>query len=151
MFGFFMKPGVEDHCVVRSFGAFGLSRGFTDEVTHLIGSLMACLNQAKCCTPMWRLGTSNGAFCLLYIAAPPVTRHPVVVVKLSFPLCDATSRNQGDLLEADEQWRSQPRGGRKREDFAVEMLMRKRYAPLSQDSAISDGANDLRWLLSDAQ
>ncbi|XP_020268700.1 transcription factor IIIA-like isoform X2 [Asparagus officinalis] len=57
----------------------------------------------------------------------------------------------GDFVEADERWRSQPRGGRKRKDFSIEMLKRKRVAPLGQDSAISDGANYLRWLLSDDQ
>ncbi|XP_020242143.1 transcription factor IIIA isoform X2 [Asparagus officinalis] len=57
----------------------------------------------------------------------------------------------GDFLEADERWRSRPRGGRKRKDFSVEMLMRKRVASLDQDSAVNDGINYLRWLLSDDQ
>ncbi|ONK76744.1 uncharacterized protein A4U43_C03F31660 [Asparagus officinalis] len=39
----------------------------------------------------------------------------------------------------------------KRKDLSVEMLMRKRVAPLSQGYDISDGANYLRWLLSHAR
>ena len=58
---------------------------------------------------------------------------------------------QGDFEEADERWRSRPRGGRKRksENFSVEMLMTKRVASLGHDSALDDGTNYLRWLLSD--
>ena len=42
-------------------------------------------------------------------------------------LCD-----QGDFEAADEQFRSKPRGGRKRIRPTVEMLIRKRITPPSE-------------------
>ncbi|KAK3188665.1 hypothetical protein Dsin_028226 [Dipteronia sinensis] len=39
--------------------------------------------------------------------------------------------NQGDFIESDEQFRSRPRGGRKRKCPTVEMLIRKRVCPPS--------------------
>lgn len=60
----------------------------------------------------------------------------------------STCSIQGDFVEADERWCSRRRGGRKRKNFSVDMLMRKRVAPLNQESAVDDGVNYLRWLLS---
>ncbi|KAF9624426.1 hypothetical protein IFM89_011434 [Coptis chinensis] len=58
---------------------------------------------------------------------------------------------QGDFEEADEQFRSRPRGGRKRKCPTVETLLRKRVRPPGQeDSALSHGSEYLAWLLSAA-
>ncbi|KAF9616352.1 hypothetical protein IFM89_029606 [Coptis chinensis] len=58
---------------------------------------------------------------------------------------------QGDFEEADEQFRSRPRGGRKRKCPTVETLLRKRVKPPGQeDSAWSHGSEYLAWLLSAA-
>ncbi|KAL0908937.1 hypothetical protein M5K25_023451 [Dendrobium thyrsiflorum] len=56
---------------------------------------------------------------------------------------------QGDFFEADEQWRSRPRGGRKRERITIEALTRKRVVPLDKSSIMENGADYLRWLLAD--
>ncbi|OVA13818.1 zinc finger protein [Macleaya cordata] len=54
----------------------------------------------------------------------------------------------GDFEEADEQFRSRPRGGRKRTYPTVETLLRKRVVPPSQtDSILSQGSEYLAWLL----
>jgi len=37
--------------------------------------------------------------------------------------------DQGDFVESDRQFRSKPRGGRKRKFPTVEMLIRKRVTP----------------------
>ncbi|KAH0467607.1 hypothetical protein IEQ34_002640 [Dendrobium chrysotoxum] len=56
---------------------------------------------------------------------------------------------QGNFFEADEQWRSRPRGGRKRERITIEALTRKRVVPLDRSSIMENGADYLRWLLAD--
>lgn len=56
---------------------------------------------------------------------------------------------QGDYLGADEQRMSIPKGGRKRQRFTVETLMRKRVVSLDLPSVFDDGSNYLRWMLSD--
>ncbi|PKU75991.1 transcription factor IIIA [Dendrobium catenatum] len=56
---------------------------------------------------------------------------------------------QGNFFEADEQWRSRPRGGRKRERITIEALTRKRVVPLDRSSIMENGADYLRWLLDD--
>ncbi|KAL0908932.1 hypothetical protein M5K25_023446 [Dendrobium thyrsiflorum] len=56
---------------------------------------------------------------------------------------------QGDFFEADEQWRSRSRGGRKRERITIEALTRKRVVPLDKSSIMENGADYLRWLLAD--
>ncbi|CAO2824178.1 unnamed protein product [Amaranthus hypochondriacus] len=56
----------------------------------------------------------------------------------------------GDLEEFDEQFRSRPRGGRKRKIPCVETLMRKRITPPNLcDSILSESSDFLSWLLSD--
>ncbi|KAL5715920.1 hypothetical protein ACHQM5_017678 [Ranunculus cassubicifolius] len=56
---------------------------------------------------------------------------------------------QGDFEEADEEFRSRPRGGRKRKCPTVEMLLRKRVTlPGQVNSAFSQGSDYLAWLLS---
>ncbi|XP_021749253.1 transcription factor IIIA-like [Chenopodium quinoa] len=56
----------------------------------------------------------------------------------------------GDLEEFDEQFRSRPRGGRKRKLPNIEMLMRKRIsAPNQCDGVLDDSSEFLSWLLSD--
>ncbi|GAB2267078.1 hypothetical protein Dimus_002060 [Dionaea muscipula] len=55
----------------------------------------------------------------------------------------------GDLEEFDEQFRSRPRGGRKRQCPAIDTLTRKRVCPpLESDVITSDGSDYLSWLLS---
>ncbi|XP_020587076.1 transcription factor IIIA isoform X2 [Phalaenopsis equestris] len=56
---------------------------------------------------------------------------------------------QGDFLEADERWRSRPRGGRKRERVTIEALTRKRVVPVDCSSIMENGDEYLRWLLAD--
>ncbi|KAK8930803.1 hypothetical protein KSP39_PZI016880 [Platanthera zijinensis] len=56
---------------------------------------------------------------------------------------------QGDFLEADERRMSILRGGRKRQRITVETLMRKRIVSLDPPSVFDDGADYLRWMLSD--
>ncbi|KAK9022540.1 hypothetical protein V6N11_002796 [Hibiscus sabdariffa] len=45
----------------------------------------------------------------------------------------------GDFLESDDQFRSRPRGGRKRTCPTVEMLIRKRVAPPEMDTMVDPG------------
>ncbi|XP_077212962.1 transcription factor IIIA-like [Tasmannia lanceolata] len=54
----------------------------------------------------------------------------------------------GDFLESDEQFRSRPRGGRKRKSLNPEILLRKRVVPPGQASALDNGTDYLNWLLS---
>ncbi|KAM7523128.1 hypothetical protein LguiA_013030 [Lonicera macranthoides] len=56
---------------------------------------------------------------------------------------------QGDFEESDEQFRSRPRGGRKRTCPAIDTLMRKRIVPpIQSDSILNEGPDYLSWLLS---
>eukprot|EP00262_Sarcandra_glabra_P001038 TRINITY_DN11050_c0_g1_i1.p1 TRINITY_DN11050_c0_g1~~TRINITY_DN11050_c0_g1_i1.p1 ORF type:complete len:185 (-),score=15.99 TRINITY_DN11050_c0_g1_i1:147-701(-) len=57
----------------------------------------------------------------------------------------------GDFEESDEQFRSRPRGGRKRKSLNIETLMRKRVIPPSQSSVLDNGLEYLSWLLSTDQ
>ncbi|XP_060673183.1 transcription factor IIIA isoform X2 [Ziziphus jujuba] len=54
----------------------------------------------------------------------------------------------GDFEETDEQFRSRPRGGRKRKYPTVEMLVRKRVTPPDQSK---EGAEYLSWLAQEIQ
>ncbi|PIA63925.1 hypothetical protein AQUCO_00201327v1 [Aquilegia coerulea] len=55
----------------------------------------------------------------------------------------------GDFEEADAQFQSRPRGGKKRKYPTVEMLLRKRVVPPGQaDSTSCQGSEYLAWLLS---
>ncbi|CAB4287560.1 unnamed protein product [Prunus armeniaca] len=51
----------------------------------------------------------------------------------------------GDFEEADEKFRSRPRGGRKRKYSTIEMLVRKRVTPPDQ---LGQESEYLSWLLS---
>lgn len=53
----------------------------------------------------------------------------------------------GDFVESDEQFRSRPRGGRKRKSVSIETLLRKRVVPPGHCSALDDGSDYLNWLL----
>ncbi|XP_057972062.1 transcription factor IIIA isoform X2 [Malania oleifera] len=54
----------------------------------------------------------------------------------------------GDFEEADEQFSSRPRGGRKRKCPPIESLVRKRVsAPSQTDSILNQGAAYLSWML----
>lgn len=58
---------------------------------------------------------------------------------------------QGDFEESDEQFRSRPRGGRKRKYPGVETLMRKRkriVPPLPSDPISNQGSDYLQRLFS---
>lgn len=56
---------------------------------------------------------------------------------------------EGDFEESDEQFRSRPRGGRKRKCPTIESLLRKRVTPPNlTDSVSSDAPQYLSWLLS---
>lgn len=57
---------------------------------------------------------------------------------------------QGDFIETDEQFRSRPRGGRKRVCPTVETFTRKRVIPPStgSDSISDQGPDYMSWLLS---
>ncbi|PIN21125.1 hypothetical protein CDL12_06189 [Handroanthus impetiginosus] len=53
----------------------------------------------------------------------------------------------GDFVESDEQFRSRPRGGRKRKCPTIETLMRKRVVPPSESDLDVDEVHDhLSWL-----
>ncbi|KAL8477663.1 hypothetical protein ACS0TY_029819 [Phlomoides rotata] len=55
----------------------------------------------------------------------------------------------GDFEESDEQFRSRPRGGRKRTYPVIESLMRKRVVPPSESELVMNDENDHRsWPLS---
>ncbi|XP_019264539.1 PREDICTED: transcription factor IIIA-like isoform X1 [Nicotiana attenuata] len=55
----------------------------------------------------------------------------------------------GDFVEADEQFRSRPRGGRKRKLPVFEAIMRKRITPpCGTDPVFYQGSEYLSWLLS---
>ncbi|KAF8395911.1 hypothetical protein HHK36_019866 [Tetracentron sinense] len=57
----------------------------------------------------------------------------------------------GDFEESDEQFRSRPRGGRKRKCPTVERLLQKRITPPSQtESILNQGPDYISWLLSGA-
>ncbi|KAF8402347.1 hypothetical protein HHK36_013301 [Tetracentron sinense] len=61
------------------------------------------------------------------------------------------SFSQGDFEESDEQFRSRPRGGRKRKCPPVERLLQKRITPPSQtESILNQGPDYISWLLSGA-
>ncbi|CAB4303169.1 unnamed protein product [Prunus armeniaca] len=51
----------------------------------------------------------------------------------------------GNFEEADEKFRSRPRGGRKRKYPTIEMLVRKRVTPPDQ---LGQESEYLSWLLS---
>jgi general transcription factor IIIA len=55
---------------------------------------------------------------------------------------------QGDFEEIDAQLQSRSSGGRKRKALTVETLTRKRVTMSSEPSAMENGVEYLRWLLS---
>lgn len=59
---------------------------------------------------------------------------------------------QGDFEASDEQFRSRPRGGRKRKYPVIESLMRKRVVPpCESDPILNEGREYLSRLLSSAE
>lgn len=58
---------------------------------------------------------------------------------------------QGNFVETDEQFRSRPRGGRKRKFPMIETLLRKRVVPPpseSDDTVSNQGPDYMSWLRS---
>lgn len=51
---------------------------------------------------------------------------------------------QGDFEESDAQFRSRPRGGRKRNYSVIESLMRKRVVPPSESELVMNNRDDHR-------
>lgn len=53
-----------------------------------------------------------------------------------------TCHVQGNFVESDEQFRSRPRGGRKRKYPVIETLLRKRIVPPSESDPLSNNEHD---------
>uniref|UniRef100_A0A1D1Z0F9 Transcription factor IIIA n=2 Tax=Anthurium amnicola TaxID=1678845 RepID=A0A1D1Z0F9_9ARAE len=77
-------------------------------------------------------------------------KFPYKHVRDNHEKCGAHTFTQGDFLEADAQFRSRPRGGRKRKCVMVESLLRKRIAASPDETnMLPNGTHYISQILGD--